>query len=139
MKKQEADKLISSCIKKLFDFAMSRLSKIDEAEEITLQVYESLLKQDNIDNPDGYIYRIARNVYARYIDDRKQITAVDGFEYVPDSRDFTKEIIESERKWFEYIPEVAEEIKELSRQYVAEAEKAELIGQPEHIYELIKC
>ena len=68
MKKQEADKLISSYIKKLFGFAMSRLSKIDEAEdltaEITLQVYESLLKQDNIENLDGYIYRIARNVYA---------------------------------------------------------------------------
>lgn len=100
MKKQEADKLISSYIKKLFGFAMSRLSKIDEAEEltaeITLQVYESLLKQDNIENLDGYIYRIARNVYARYIDGRKQITAVDGLEYVPESRDFTQELIDSE-------------------------------------------
>lgn len=100
MKKQDADKLISSYIKKLFGFAMSRLSKIDEAEElaaeITLQVYESLLKQDNIENPDGYIYRIAHNVYARYIDGRKQITAVDGLEYVPDSKDFTQEIIDSE-------------------------------------------
>ena len=88
MKKQEADKLISSYIKKLFGFAMSRLSKIDEAEElaaeITLQVYESLLKQDSIENPDGYIYG------------RKQITAVDGLEYVPDSKDFTQEIIDSE-------------------------------------------
>ena len=100
MKKQDADKLISSYIKKLFGFAMSRLSKIDEAEElaaeITLQVYESLLKQDNIENPDGYIFRIAKNVYARYIDDKKQITAVDGLEYVPDSRDFTQELIDSE-------------------------------------------
>ena len=100
MKKQEADKLISSYIKKLFGFAMSRLSSIDKAEElaaeITFHVYESLLKQDNIDNPDGYIYRIARNVYARYIDDKKQITSVDGLEYVPDSKDFTQEIIDSE-------------------------------------------
>lgn len=100
MKKQDADKLISAYIKKLFGFAMSRLSKIDEAEElaaeITLQVYESLLKQDNIENPDGYIFRIAKNVYARYIDGRKQITSVDGLEYVPDSRDFTQEIIDSE-------------------------------------------
>ena len=100
MKKQDADKLISSYIKKLFGFAMSRLSKIDEAEElaaeITFQVYTSLLKQDNIANLDGYIYRIARNVYARYIDDKKQITSVDGLEYVPDSKDFTQEIIDSE-------------------------------------------
>ena len=53
-------------------------------------MYESLLKQDNIENPDGYIYRIAKNVYARYIDGRKQITAVDGLEYVPYSKDFTQ-------------------------------------------------
>ena len=100
MNKQDADKIIVSYVKKLFGFAMSRLSKIDEAEElaaeITFQVYASLLKQDSIANLDGYIYRIARNVYARYIDDRKQITAVDGLEYVPDSRDFTQELIDSE-------------------------------------------
>jgi len=100
MKKQNADIIIASYVKKLFGFAMSRLSKIDEAEElaaeITFQVYASLLKQDSIANLDGYIYRIARNVYARYIDDKKQITAVDGLEYVPDSRDFTQEITDSE-------------------------------------------
>lgn len=28
---------------------------------------------------------------------------------------------------------------ELARQYTAEAEKAELIGQPKHMHELIKC
>ena len=84
MNKQDADIIIASYVKRLFGFAMSRLSKIDEAEElaaeITFQVYASLLKQDNIENPDGYIYRIARNVYARYIDGKKQITAVDGLE-----------------------------------------------------------
>lgn len=69
MNKQNADKIIASYVKKLFGFAMSRLSKIDEAEElaaeITFQVYASLLKLDSIANLDGYIYRIARNVYAR--------------------------------------------------------------------------
>lgn len=100
MNKQDADIIIASYVKRLFGFAMSRLSKIDEAEElaaeITFQVYASLLKQDNIENPDGYIYRIARNVYARYIDGKKQITAVDGLEYIPGSRDFAQEIIDSE-------------------------------------------
>ncbi|MGN1160430.1 MAG: RNA polymerase sigma factor [Lachnospiraceae bacterium] len=100
MNKQDADIIIASYVKRLFGFAMSRLSKIDEAEEltaeITFQVYASLIKQDNIENPDSYIYRIARNVYARYIDGKKQITAVDGLEYIPDSRDFAQEIIDSE-------------------------------------------
>ena len=100
MNKYDADKIISSYVKMLFGFAMSRLSKIDEAEElaaeITLQVYESLLKQDNIGNIDGYIYRIAQNVYAKHIDGRKKVTAVDGIEFIPDSKDFTLELMNSE-------------------------------------------
>ena len=48
-------------------------------------------------------------------------------------------LCDSERKWHEFIPEATEEIKELSCQYAAEVEKAELIGQPEHMHELIKC
>ena len=48
-------------------------------------------------------------------------------------------LCDSERKWLEYIPEATEEIKALFRQYAAEVEKAELIGQPEHMHELIRC
>lgn len=75
MDKQKADELIFSYIRKIFGFAMSRLSKIDEAEElaaeITFQVYSSLLKQDRIENSDGYVFRIAQNVYAKHIDGKK--------------------------------------------------------------------
>ena len=119
MNKHEADKIISSYVKKLFGFAMSKLSKIDEAEElaaeITFQVYESLLKQDKIENPDGYIYRIAKNVYARHIDDRKKTTAVDGMEYIPDSKDFTLELMNSEsygilRREITYLSKIQREI-----------------------------
>lgn len=119
MNKHDADKIISSYIKKLFGFAVSRLSKIDEAEElaaeITLQVYESLLRQDNITNLDGYIWRVARNVYARYIDGRKMISAADGIEHIPDSRDFTLELIRSEsygilRREITYLSKIQREI-----------------------------
>ncbi len=119
MNKNDADKIISSYVKKLFGFAMSKLSRIDEAEElaaeITLQVYESLLKQDNIENPDGYIYRIAKNVYARYIDGRKKSTAVDGIEFIPDGNDFTQELINSEsygilRREITYLSKTQREI-----------------------------
>lgn len=72
MDKQKADELIFSYIRKIFGFAMLKLSKIDEAEElaaeITFQVYSSLLRQDTVENPDGYIFRIAQNVYVRHID-----------------------------------------------------------------------
>lgn len=119
MNKQNADRIISSYVKKLFGFAMSRLSKIDEAEElaaeITLQVYEALLKQDNIVNLDGYVYRIARNVYARYIDGRKRGTAIDGIEFIPDSKDFASELMNSEsygilRREITYLSKIQREI-----------------------------
>ena len=119
MNKHDADKIISSYVKKLFGFAMSRLSKIDEAEElaaeITLRVYESLLKQDSIANIDGYIYRVAKNVYARHIDGKKKITSADGIEYIPDSRDFTLELMSSEsygvlRREITYLSKTQREI-----------------------------
>ncbi len=119
MNKQGADKIISEYVKKLFGFSVSRLSRIDEAEElvaeITLQVYESLLRQDNISNIDGYIWRTAKNVYARYIDGRNRITVADGLEYIPDSRDFTAEIMNSEsygilRREITYLSEIQREI-----------------------------
>jgi len=46
---------------------------VDKAEElasrITLDVYVSLLKADTVNNIDGYIYRIAHNVYARFVNE----------------------------------------------------------------------
>lgn len=48
-------------------------------------------------------------------------------------------LCDNERKWQEFIPDATEEIRKLSRKYAAEVEKAELIGQPEHMHELIKC
>lgn len=100
MDKQKADELIFSYIRKIFGFAMLKLSKIDEAEElaaeITFQVYSSLLRQDTVENPDGYIFRIAQNVYVRHIDVKKLTASVDGIEYLPDSNDFTLDILNSE-------------------------------------------
>lgn len=100
MNKTDADRLISGYVRKLFGFARQRLSDIAEAEEfaaeLTLTVYEALLKSQDIANPDGYVWRIAKNCYARYIGGRKRFSAVDGIEFVPDSRDFTQELADSE-------------------------------------------
>lgn len=71
MDKQQADKLISQYQKKIFGFALSRLCDLDMAEELAADIcceaYLSFLKADNIVNPDGYVYRVARNVYAKHI------------------------------------------------------------------------
>jgi RNA polymerase sigma factor (sigma-70 family) len=119
MKKSETDKIISEYVKKLFGFAVSKLNSIDEAEElaaeITLQVYKSLLKQDNISNINGYVYRIARNIYAQYIDKRQHYVSVDGMEYIADERDFTAELAKSEnfgilRREITYLSKIQREI-----------------------------
>lgn len=100
MDKQDADKIITEYVPKLFGFAMKKLSDIDRAgelaAEITLQVYQTLLKQDNIVNIDGYIYKIATNVFVHYVDGKNKYTAVDGMEYIPDEKDFTDEVINNE-------------------------------------------
>lgn len=71
MEKKSADTLILKYREKIFGFALEKMRNISQAQElasdIVCQVYTSFLKADNIVNPDGYVYRIASNVYARYI------------------------------------------------------------------------
>ena len=73
MDKKQADKIITGYIKKIFGFSVSKTMDVDKAEElasrITLDVYISLLKADTVNNIDGYIYRIAYNVYARFVNE----------------------------------------------------------------------
>lgn len=101
MDKQAADKMIKQYYKKLYGFALSKAYTMDEAEElasrIVLEVYVALLKVDDIYNWDGYIYRIAWNVYARYVKEIKynHNPSIHDME-IPSEVDFTKEIEKSE-------------------------------------------
>ncbi|MBD5114911.1 MAG: sigma-70 family RNA polymerase sigma factor [Ruminococcaceae bacterium] len=119
MDKYEADRIIEGYVKKLFGFAVSKLSDIHEAEElaedIVLTVYESLLLRENIENVNGYIYKVACNVYARYIDKKNKHLRVDGIEYIPDGNDIELEVIESEqarllRREITYLSEMQRKI-----------------------------
>lgn len=71
MNKQDADKCIFEYLDKIFGFSLDKMKSIEQAQElasdIVYQVYLSFLKKDDIINLDGYVYRIARNVYAQYI------------------------------------------------------------------------
>jgi len=75
MEKEFVDGIISEYMKKIYGFALSKTMDIDKAEEIaskiTLEVYKSLLKADNIFDINSYIYTIARNVYACFVMDEK--------------------------------------------------------------------
>ena len=70
MDKQIADRTILDYRDRIFGFALHKTFNTDQAEElaseIILEVYSTLLKRDQIANLDGYVYRIASNVWARY-------------------------------------------------------------------------
>jgi len=69
--KSYADKITAEYMEKIFGFALSKTMNTDKAEElasrIIFDVYISILKTDEINNINGYIYRVACNVYARFI------------------------------------------------------------------------
>lgn len=119
MKKTDADRIIESYVKKLFGFAMSKLSNYSEAEElaqdIVLTVYESLLVRDNIENVNGYIYKIACNVYARHIDNKHKYQYVDNIDSLFDTSNIEKDVMESEeagllRREITYLSEMQRKI-----------------------------
>ena len=71
MNKQKVDEIITQYLKKIYGFAISKSFSFDEAEElcaeITLSVYSSLLKANEVYNIDGYIWRISEHTYAKYV------------------------------------------------------------------------
>ena len=71
MDKKTADKYIYEYKDRIFGYAMDKMRNIDQAQElasdIICEVYCSFLKSDDIVNLDGYVYRIAQNVRAKYI------------------------------------------------------------------------
>ena len=71
MDKTKSDKIITKYIKKIYGFSLSKTKNIDLAEElasrITFAAYKSLLKKEEVENIDGYIFRISQNVYNSFM------------------------------------------------------------------------
>lgn len=101
MDKIFTDKMIEKFQKMFYGFALSKTYTLEEAEElasrIVLEAYVTLLKVDDICNWDGYLYRIACSVYARYVKEIKRNSnlTIDDMEITSDV-DLTKEIMQSE-------------------------------------------
>lgn len=101
MDKAFADQTIVKFQKLFFGFALSKTNDIAEAEELTsrivLEAYSTLLKTEGIDNWDGYLYKIAYHVYARYIKEKMKEKSVSINELeLPLDYDFTCEVEHSE-------------------------------------------
>ncbi|MDR0916628.1 MAG: RNA polymerase sigma factor [Oscillospiraceae bacterium] len=122
MDKSRADALIAGYTKKLFGFALSKTGRIDDAEELaaraTLEVYASLLRSDEIANVDGYVYRVASNVYARYVAEQRGGAHVSLDDYagaVPSSPDAVDALVRDEtakllRREIAYLTKTQREI-----------------------------
>lgn len=71
MDKQTTDKKICEYRDRIFGFAMEKTRNVDQADElasdIICEVYRSFLRADNVANLDGYVYRIAHNVWSKYV------------------------------------------------------------------------
>lgn len=101
MDKAFADQTIIKFQKLFFGFALSKSYDIAEAEElasrIVLEAYSTLLKTEGVDNWDGYLYKIAHYVYARYIKEKNKSRSVSINELdIALDNDFTSEIEQSE-------------------------------------------
>lgn len=128
MNKRDADFIIGEYVQKLYGFALNKLGNPDEAEElsarIVAEVYEVLVKRENIVNLNGYIYKIAHNVWTRYIGRKSKsrsfetsggFDGTDGFENIPDEKDFAEEFQKTEqygliRREIAYLSKIQREI-----------------------------
>ncbi len=101
MDKEFADRMIGEFQKKFFGYALSKTANLDEAEELAARIvceaYSVLRSAENIYNWEGYLYRIAANVYARYVAERKRSAGEDLNEMeIGDSTDFVSDIFREE-------------------------------------------
>lgn len=74
MEKPQADRIIRDFVKPLYGFALNKTGNIAEAEElaaaITLEVYQTLLRKDDIEDLNRYIFKIAHYVWAKHIGEK---------------------------------------------------------------------
>lgn len=112
MDKQTADKKIYEYRDRIFGFAMEKTRNVDQADElasdIICEVYRSFLRGGDIVNVDGYVYRIARNVWSKYV---RRLTENRSFEdinnvvipYYDKREDEDSEAIEALRREIGYL------------------------------------
>ncbi len=101
MDKKFADTMIAQFQKKFFGFALSKCNDMTEAEElaarITCEAYITLRTVENVYNWEGYLHKIASNVYARYVQEQMKHKSDDISEMeVPSEENFESDYIKKE-------------------------------------------
>ena len=101
MNKAFADEMISKFQKKFFGFALQKCSNLYEAEElasrITCEAYMTLRAVEDVYNWEGYLYRIAHNVYVHYVKEQAKQRKTDLDENEPiEHKDYATQYAEKE-------------------------------------------
>ena len=116
MEKKDVDKIITEYLNKIYSFSLSKTNDIDSANdlasEILLEVYKSLLKAENIQNINSYIYRIAQNTYSRYVSHEKKYREIKNqADFIPRNQNSYKEKVHSKiRKKIAHLGKLQREI-----------------------------
>ncbi len=132
MDKQTADKKVYEYRDRIFGFAMEKTRNVDQAQELSsdiiCEVYRSFLRANEVVNLDGYVYRIARNVWAKYV---RRLTESRSFEdinnvVIPyyDKHDDDEETLEALRREIGYLSDRQRQI--VYMHYYAELPIAEI-------------
>ena len=76
MNKQKADELITEYLSKVYGFSVKKSFSYNEAEDlcadIVSELYMSLLAENDIYNMDGYVWRVSKHVYSKYVSSKKK-------------------------------------------------------------------
>ena len=75
MTKQDVELIVTEYLKPIYGFVLKRTKTYEDAEDltqdITLKIYNSLIKKDNIDDISKYVWTIAHNTLNNYYRDYK--------------------------------------------------------------------
>ena len=116
MSKERAAKFVEEHLKTIFAYALSRVSRKEDAEDLTNDIIVAILQNaDRLKNPDafyGYVWGIAANTYRNFLKKRSRIICEEPDDNLSDHYDFTKELEEQET-----ISVLRREVALLSREY----------------------
>lgn len=116
MSKERAVKFVEEHLKTIFAYALSRVSRKEDAEDLTNDIIVAILQNaDRLKNPDafyGYVWGIAANTYRNFLKKRSRIICEEPDDNLTDHYDFTKELEEQET-----ISVLRREVALLSREY----------------------
>ncbi|MBE6755219.1 MAG: sigma-70 family RNA polymerase sigma factor [Ruminococcaceae bacterium] len=94
-----SDKLISEYAKKIYGFAFSKTKNIEDAEDLSQDILTVLVneisKKTEIENPDGYIYRICCYTWSKYLRKNKMRWSnlpLDDSSFISDESDLSEDI-----------------------------------------------